>query len=70
MLKNDTLKNGTSRTGLYGSAPPGCIRTAWKRMGNMFATVLTTIKTIWRPDLKYKNLTSIFLLEKVCTLSI
>ena len=22
MLKNDTLKNGTSRTGLYGSAPP------------------------------------------------
>ena len=23
MLKNDTLKNGTSRTGLYGSAPPG-----------------------------------------------
>ena len=26
MLKNDTLKNGTSRIGLYGSAPPGsCI---------------------------------------------
>ena len=23
MLKNDTLKNGTSRTGLYGSAPRG-----------------------------------------------
>ena len=23
MLKNDTLKNGTSRIGLYGSAPPG-----------------------------------------------
>ena len=23
MLKNDTLKNGTSRLGLYGSAPPG-----------------------------------------------
>ena len=22
MLKNDTLKNGTSRKGLYGSAPP------------------------------------------------
>ena len=22
MLKNDTLKNGTSRIGLYGSAPP------------------------------------------------
>ena len=25
MLKNDTLKNGTSRIGLYGSAPPGDI---------------------------------------------
>ena len=23
MLKNDTLKNGTSRIRLYGSAPPG-----------------------------------------------
>ena len=23
MLKNDTLKNGTSRVGLYGSAPRG-----------------------------------------------
>ena len=23
MLKNDTLKNGTSRIGLYGSASPG-----------------------------------------------
>ena len=23
MLKNDTLKNGTSRIGLYGNAPPG-----------------------------------------------
>ena len=23
MLKNDTLKNGTFRIGLYGSAPPG-----------------------------------------------
>ena len=23
MLKNDTLKNGTSHIGLYGSAPPG-----------------------------------------------
>ena len=22
MLKNDTLRNGTSRIGLYGSAPP------------------------------------------------
>ena len=26
-----------------------CIKTAWKRVGNMFATVLTTITTIWRP---------------------
>ena len=27
MLKNDTLKNGTSHIGLYGSAPlPGVIR--------------------------------------------
>ena len=27
MLKNDTLKNGTSRIGLYGSAPPPSGRT-------------------------------------------
>ena len=27
MLKNDTLKNGTSRIGLYGSAPPGTLST-------------------------------------------
>ena len=26
MLKNDTLKNGTSRIGLYGSAPPPGLR--------------------------------------------
>ena len=25
-----------------------CIRTAWNRVRNMFATVLTTITTIWR----------------------
>ena len=33
MLKNDTLKNGTSRIGLYGSAPPGCHVTSpiWSR---------------------------------------
>ena len=29
-----------------------CIRTAWNRVRNMFAMVLTTITTIWRPDLK------------------
>ena len=28
MLKNDTLKNGTSRIGLYGSAPPGVLHVA------------------------------------------
>ena len=29
MLKNDTLKNGTSRIGVYGSAPPGfCVQQA------------------------------------------
>ena len=26
MLNNDTLKNGTSSIGLYGSASPGIIR--------------------------------------------
>ena len=26
-----------------------CIKTAWNRVRNMFATVLTTITTIWRP---------------------
>ena len=29
-----------------------CIRTAWNRVRNMFATVLTTITTIWRPVLR------------------
>ena len=28
-----------------------CIKTAWNRVRNMFAMVLTTIKTIWRPGL-------------------
>ena len=26
-----------------------CIKTAWNRVRNMLATVLTTITTIWRP---------------------
>ena len=34
MLKNDTLKNGTSRVGLYGSAPPG--------LGKVFITTVAT----------------------------
>ena len=29
MLKNDTLKNGTSRVGLYGSGPPGSWFNVW-----------------------------------------
>ena len=29
-----------------------CIKTAWNRVRNMFAPVLTTITTIWRPGLK------------------
>ena len=28
-----------------------CIKTAWNRVRNMFATMLTTITTIWRPGL-------------------
>ena len=28
-----------------------CIKTAWNRVRTMFATVLTTITTIWRPGL-------------------
>ena len=28
-----------------------CIKIAWDRVRNMFATVLTTITTIWRPGL-------------------
>ena len=27
-----------------------CIKTAWNRVRNMFATVLTTITTVWRPS--------------------
>ena len=29
-----------------------CIKSAWNRVRNIFATVLTTITTIWRPGLK------------------
>ena len=29
-----------------------CIKIAWDRVGNMFATVLTIIITIWRPGLR------------------
>ena len=29
-----------------------CIKTVWNRVRNMFATVLTTITTIWRPGLR------------------
>ena len=29
-----------------------CIKTAWNRVRNMFATVLTTITTIWRPGFR------------------
>ena len=29
-----------------------CIKTAWNRVTNMFAMVLMTITTIWRPGLK------------------
>ena len=29
-----------------------CIKIAWERVGNMFATVLTIIATIWRPGIK------------------
>ena len=29
------------------------IKTAWNRVRNMFATVLTTITTIWRPGLTF-----------------
>ena len=32
MLKNDTLKNGTSRTGLYGNALPPGIREFGQKM--------------------------------------
>ena len=29
-----------------------CVKTDWNRVRNMFATVLTTITTIWRPGLR------------------
>ena len=29
-----------------------CIKIAWDRVRNMFATVLTTITTIWRPGFR------------------
>ena len=31
-----------------------CIRTAWNRVRNMFATVFTTITTIWRPGFTFE----------------
>ena len=31
-----------------------CIKIAWDRVRNMFATVLTIITTIWRPGLKHQ----------------
>ena len=33
-----------------------CIKTAWNRVRNMFATVLTTITTIWRSGLRHVNI--------------
>ena len=32
-----------------------CIKTAWNRVRNMFATMLTTITTIWRPGFKQQH---------------
>ena len=32
-----------------------CIKTAWNRVRNMFATVLTIITTIWRPGFRHNN---------------
>ena len=34
-----------------------CIKTAWNRVRNMFATVLTTITAIWRPVLRLQSST-------------
>ena len=45
MLKNDTLKNGTSRIGLYGSTPLGLKVTKFqlpppKRLGTVVENIL------------------------------
>ena len=41
-----------------------CIKTAWNRVKNMFATVLTTITTIWRPGFNFTNPTRHILLHR------
>ena len=44
MLKNDTLKNGTSRVGLYGSAPPPGHVNDQKRLNKTVSTTYTDKK--------------------------
>ena len=38
MLKNDTLKNGKSRIGLYKGAPPGSKLREWLK--NLFKSIV------------------------------
>ena len=44
MLKNDTLKNGTSRIGLYGSAPPPGARIRPRNYQRTLIKVLTGLE--------------------------
>ena len=41
-----------------------CIKIAWDRVRNTFATVLTTITTIWRPGFNYLLTGCILMLVK------
>ena len=53
MLKNDTLKNGTFRIGLYGSAPPG-IETLKILYFSLFYSFVTYGIAVW--GLTHKSL--------------
>ena len=45
MLKNDTLKNGTSRMGLYGSVPPG-FYTVFETLGSLIKRLVVVVSSV------------------------
>ena len=45
MLKNDTLKNGTSRVGLYGSAPRMKMNSLDRSSFEVIKRIFSTIKS-------------------------
>ena len=58
MLKNDTLENGTSHIGLYGSSPP---------LGIMWIKTLNKEMTCHREEIEQKKLIKGICLERVIT---